>query len=69
MKSADNRKCASFLSGEHDFENTIFEPSPGPHKFFAFGAASSERNENHENQLYAHLGSAGRNARGRWEEI
>ena len=37
--------------------------------FFAFGSARAERNENHENQLDGGFGSAGRNARGRWEEI
>ena len=36
---------------------------------FAFGSASAERNENHKIQAGALFGSAGRNARGRWEEI
>ena len=35
-------------------------------KFFAFGSASAERNENHKNQVDACFGSAGRNAQGRW---
>ena len=56
MKSAENRKCASCSSGEHDFENAIFEPSSGGHSFFAFGSARAERNENHENQGDARLG-------------
>ena len=69
MKSAENRKCASCSSGEHDFENAIFESSPAQHNYFEFGSARAERNENHDNQLDAHFGSATRNARGRWEEI
>ena len=69
MKSAENRKCASCSSGEHDFENAIFEPRSVGHNYFAFGSARAERNENHENQLDGGFMSAGRNARGRWEEI
>ena len=69
MKSAENRKCASCSSGEHDFENAIFEPTPGPHSLFAFGSARAERNENHENRSDDDFGSARRNVQGRWEEI
>ena len=69
MKSAENRECASCSSGEHDFENAIFEPMSVQNNYFAFGSASAERNENHENQPNGGFGSAGRNARGRWEEI
>ena len=69
MKNAENRKCASCSSGEHDFENAIFEPRSVPHNFFAFGSARAERNENHENRSADDFGSARRNARGRWEEI
>ena len=69
MKSAENGKCVSCSSGVHDFENAIFEPNPAEHNYFAFGSARAERNENHENQLDGGFGSAGRNARGRWEEI
>ena len=69
MKSAENRKCASCSSGEHDFENAIFEPSSVGHSFFAFGSASAERNENHKNQLGACFGSAGRNAQVRWGDF
>ena len=69
MKSAENRECASCSSGVHDFENAIFEPRSGVNSYFAFRSASAERNENHENQLDGGFGSAGRNARGRWEEI
>ena len=69
MKSAENRECASCSSGVHDFENAIFESRSGVDNYFAFRSASAERNENHENQPHGGFGSAGRNARGRWEEI
>ena len=38
-------------------------------KFFAFGSASAERNENRKIQVHVRFWSAGRNARGCWREI
>ena len=69
MKSVENRKCASCCSGEHDFENGIFDPRSVQNSYFSFRSASAERNENHKIQVGGQFGSAGRNAQGRWGEI
>ena len=57
------------LGGNMNFANFIIEPRSVADKYFAFRSSPLVRNENHENQLDAHIGSAGRNARGRWGEI
>ena len=50
------------------FRCIFVTPSVGD-KFFAFGSASAERNENHKNQVDACFGSAGRNAQVRWGDF
>ena len=60
MKSAENRKCASCCSGEHDFENGIFEPRSCPHSFFsARSALASVKEKRTKARLMGGLGRPG----------